>query len=332
MHKIKIQDRPGGDTEFGDFLRVSQVLKARKSPQHFKAELDGLIPREESRAMRLGTMLHMAVLEPAKFLETYTTAPIITGVPSSFVDLKEYCSALGAKPGRSIEAVVAQIKEIEPTFKTVAEKTAEIVGTRSVVSGEDWEMMKKCVDACRAHPVLGEILSAQDIIPENRVFATLEVLKGSTALNPRAKITGAQDAVIPSRKLILEFKRTFDVDPNRFIRHAYNMGWHTQAAVYQQLVSSKYGAEFQFCWVAVEATAPHAVSLIVPDEAVLDAGMMEFRSLVCKIDECAKFDSWPGPSGSFGAVMVALPKWAMDETAERHASDDVNWDAEGQEA
>jgi hypothetical protein len=42
-------------------------LLAYRSPRHFKAKLDGLVPERTSPSLSLGTLVHMAVLEPEKF-------------------------------------------------------------------------------------------------------------------------------------------------------------------------------------------------------------------------------------------------------------------------
>jgi hypothetical protein len=42
-------------------------LLAYRSPRHFKAKLDGLVPNRESASLSLGTLVHMAVLEPEEF-------------------------------------------------------------------------------------------------------------------------------------------------------------------------------------------------------------------------------------------------------------------------
>lgn len=42
-------------------------LLAYRSARHFRAKLDGLVPNRESASLSLGTLVHMAVLEPEEF-------------------------------------------------------------------------------------------------------------------------------------------------------------------------------------------------------------------------------------------------------------------------
>lgn len=52
-------------------------LLAYKTPLHFKAKIDGMIPSRESAALNLGTMVHMAVLEPEEFERVAVQEPAI---------------------------------------------------------------------------------------------------------------------------------------------------------------------------------------------------------------------------------------------------------------
>jgi len=56
-----------------DYFSASQLKALYKSPGHYQAYLDKIW--ETTKSLDLGTMIHMAILEPDKFKETYVKMP-----------------------------------------------------------------------------------------------------------------------------------------------------------------------------------------------------------------------------------------------------------------
>lgn len=320
MQKVKIVE-PGTD-----FIRVSEIIEARKSPAHFRAQMDGKVEREQTRPMLLGTMLHMALLEPKVFAKTYVTAEMLR-IPETMAELKDEIKLLGGTPkGKSKESMYEILRSLNPAFRTIDEHAREKKLT--LVNESDMEIINGAQDAAWNHPVLGPILKdKENLVCEERLYSMWEVPSGA-----RAKITGAPDGIYlkDQMDMVLEAKLTFSAQPQAFMRNAFDRGWHVQLAAYRKMVSAKYGREFKALWIAIEPKPPHVISLLVPDFAVLDAGEMEMRNLITKIDTCAKYDSWPGPSGSFGAIEVAFPEWTLKQIWEKagDSEDGPNWSVE----
>lgn len=314
MQQVKIV--PEGN----DFIRVSEIIEARRSPQHFKAMMDGNTERKVTRPMLLGSMLHMALLEPAKFLKTYTTAGML-GIPETMEELKALIKELGGTPKGTSKANMHDIlRNLKPDFRTLEERV--LADNLTLVSEEDMSIINGAQMAAWEHPVLGPILlDRENLVCEERIFTEWNVGKDT-----RAKVSGSPDGVyLNNMDMVLEAKFTFSANPQMFMRNAFDRGWHLQLAAYRKMVSAKYGREFKALWIAIEPKKPHVISLLVPDAAVLDAGEMEMRNLITTLDNCAKFNSWPGPSNSFGAVEVAFPEWTLKQIWDRAGDEEVNW-------
>ena len=262
MQKITICDF---QSEIGEFVRVSELIEARRSLLHFKLNLEKKIPRKESRAMRLGTMVHMACLEPEKFKTSYAP-PIDPTGPESMEDLKAYLKVRGVQPkGRTKAELIAQVKEVEPDFKSVEDQIKDWTMDRELVNQDDWDLVLGAKRSFDEHPVLKKLCVPSKMVTEERIFSRWTLPNGAGGY-----LTGSPDLVLPEQKMILELKRTFVVSSEAFMRNVFDRGYHLQAAAYREMVSAARGEQYTFAWVAIEAEPPHAISLFVPDEAVLD--------------------------------------------------------------
>jgi exodeoxyribonuclease VIII len=92
-----------------------------KTPAHFKAKLDGLIPDEQTPAMRLGSMIHRAILEPDA-LE---------------ISVKPEGLNLSTKEGREWKA--AQ--------------------TKTIITQDEYEAIKGMRDSVHTHPAVKRVLA-----------------------------------------------------------------------------------------------------------------------------------------------------------------------------
>jgi len=105
-----------------------------RTPAHFKAKLDGLIPDEQTPAMRLGQMIHRAILEPDA-LE---------------ISVKPEGLNLSTKEGREWKA--AQ--------------------TKTIITQDEYETIKGMRDSVHTHPAVKRVLA--NAKTEVSLFASAE--------------------------------------------------------------------------------------------------------------------------------------------------------------
>lgn len=75
-YPIKVTDLSNAEYHSLPEVSKSQLDEMARSPAHFHARcIEKLVAREETDAMRIGTALHTAVLEPERFVSDYVVRP-----------------------------------------------------------------------------------------------------------------------------------------------------------------------------------------------------------------------------------------------------------------
>jgi exodeoxyribonuclease VIII len=103
----------------------SAIASIQRSPRHFWAHQYGGLPRSgPTPAMLFGTAVHMAVLEPELFLQTYVEAPKLSKLSKAYKEAVAEIEAAGqiALPAAEIEQItgmVAAIREHETASKAL---------------------------------------------------------------------------------------------------------------------------------------------------------------------------------------------------------------------
>jgi hypothetical protein len=285
-------------------VRVSSLGDFRTSPRHWIHHQ--ITPKEETPMMALGSQVHAALLEPAKFDETYYVAEETT-LPETIEEIRDWIRARGGEPkGTKKEQVIEIARSIDPMFHTRSTWLAARQGARKLVSREDWEIIEKSVQSVHRHPFANKLMfNPEDQYRiEERMYADMPGIDFT--------LTGQPDMVNMSKRLCIEVKRSFATSAQAFAGHAYRMGYHVQAAAYTEMLSAVHGAPFGFVWVVIEANAPHSVSVFMPDDAMLDAGRLELKGIMSRLDTCLKDDRWPGPGG-FEIETISLTSWQLQE-------------------
>lgn len=131
-------DLPSGDYHAHPAISKSGLDKIARSPAHYKSWLTEL--REETTALRIGTAVHCAVLEPKRFALDYVAAP---------------------KVDRRTKDGKAQWEAFE---------TAN--AGKILLSGDEYATVANMAESARLHPAASELLSEGRA--EASVFAELE--------------------------------------------------------------------------------------------------------------------------------------------------------------
>jgi len=180
-----------------------------------------------------------------------------------------------------------------------------------IVTDAEMGSVVAAVEAVRAHPVAGNFVRSLD-------DAELAVRwqDEATGLWCKARI----DAVIRpfqySRRVHLEFKSSYTLDPRLFAAHAARMGYHGGVAFHLDGLRST-GADVapEPVMVVVESDPPYDVALFDVPDHVLRAGRELYGRLLARVAECQASGSWPGRAP--GPVEFTLPDWAYaDPTAD----------------
>ena len=224
------------------------------TPSHYAAHMAGEIKREPSKAMVLGTMAHVAVLEP-KLLDT------------AFVEKPE---------GKEGDFRTKEGKEWKAS-----------VGTTPILDADEARAVRGIRDSIAAHSAAPELLAECDtevaLFGEHR--SGLWIKGRVDAL----KVPSDNEAIIVDVKTT-----SAGADYNTFSRQAASLNYHLSAAWYCHLAGLNGVPPARFYWVVVEVAPPYAVAVyeIHPDALDLGVGMM--NDALELIAQCEDAGEWPG--------------------------------------
>jgi hypothetical protein len=225
-----------------------------KTPSHYAAHMAGETKREPSRAMLLGTMAHLAVLEPAKLDTAFVEKP--EGKEGDFrtKEGKEWKAKMGATP---------------------------------ILDQDEARAVRGIRDSIAAHDAAKALLAGCD--SEVAMFAEHRTglwIKGRV---DALKVESDNEAVIVDVKTT-----SAGADYNTFSRQAASLNYHVSAAWYCHLAGLNGLPPARFYWIAVEVAPPYAVAVyeIHPDALDLGVGMM--NDALELIAQCEDAGVWPG--------------------------------------
>jgi hypothetical protein len=256
-------------------LSYSDLVWLNKSPIHF-LNRDKL--RKETEAMRKGTLLHMGVLEPEKFKNSYAIEP--------------HCMPDGTEINRRVKA-----------HREYLEGWKQTMEGRIFLRQEDMDSLICMLNALATHKYA------------RRYFTGGEAEKEAFGEYEGVKIKGKCDYItkIPGLGLVIsDLKKTQDASPKGFERSIYNYSYQLQAYMYHRLFKAD-----SFFFVAIEDTgidgfAP--IGIYRASDVLLEKGEQMFKKLIEKYKQCEEMKVWPGYTEDFAEI--SLPAWAIGSNDE----------------
>jgi hypothetical protein len=241
-----------------DTTRISKsgLDLINKSPAHYyQRYLSGQHEEKSSKALEIGSAVHMAVLEPELFAETYAIYPELDRRTKAgkeafeaFIEQNANKAFLSASDFQQCLALAESVKSHEKAAKLLESGKAE-----QTITWDDLETGAPC----KARP---------DFVTERM---------GST--------------------FIVDLKTTEDASPRAFSRSAYKYRYHVQAAFYLDGYEQAHGVTPEaFIFVAVEKTPPYLVACYVYGPEELNLARATYRANLATYLECLNSQSWPG--------------------------------------
>lgn len=131
------------------------------------------------------------------------------------------------------------------------------------------------------------------------------------------------DFIHDSRSHLNDHKATADANPEKFGKHAYDLGYHRRAAWYLEGAEQVFGKRPDHYWfVNQEVKAPYLTSVVELDESALEAGWQENERAAKLFVKCLERNEWPGyrhrdqPDRDL-AFKVGMPPWAYIQIDQR---------------
>ncbi len=223
-----------------------------RSPAHYIASKSE--PRVETPAMRTGTMLHLAILEPDVFGNTYAVQP---------------------KFDRRTKQGKADAEEWATTF----------AGFQPITDTE-YDSVMRAAEAVRNHPACAFLFKKG--VAEQSVFAN------DPETGVLVKARPDWQAQCGDLRINCDLKSTEDARFVNFQRSAFNYGYAQQPAFYSDVCEwAGLPKPDSWFFLVLEKAAPYGVMLYEPDAEFIDYGRRKYREALNTYAECLKSGKWP---------------------------------------
>lgn len=257
-----------------------RVIHAR-TPAHLRKTWDE--QDKPSLALVLGTLIHGLVLEPQ------TPLPRIAIVPDTYTVPADAKPAKGAPGPGEVVAWNNRAKWCRD-WRALQEAAGKIV-----LDAEDMATVRECAEAVGQCAEASELLRTSAHRESTLVWET----EARTPCKARLDAWG-EDA------LIVDIKTTTDASPSGFARHAYDLGYHLQAAWYVDGLEALTGWMASFYFVAVEKDS-RLVTVHHATNDFLQRGREAYGRALEQFEHAWQSGVWPGYAP--GIHDLDVPEW-----------------------
>jgi hypothetical protein len=243
-----------------------------KSPRHLRAEL--VHPRAETDAMREGTALHVAVLEPQSFPLQYVRSEKFDRRTKA--GKEGWAAFCAAHPGKiALEA-------------------------------DDFDRITAMRDEVLSHPVASRLLSLAterelSLVWDEDPDAWENGTTPANAVRCKARIDADTGE---SHGMLLDLKRCEDASPSAMRYTIRTRGYHRQGAKYLRGSSAHGRVRDAFVLIVVEPKYPHDVNTRFLGEDSLRLGARQCQRLLREYRDCLTSGQWPGYSTELAQIDV----------------------------
>lgn len=256
----------------GDKTAISSsgLKSLNKSPKHFYSDyILGVKEKKESPALRMGSAIHMAVLEEERFNNSYR-------IMRDFGDLRK-------KENR------------EQRDKFLNDHPDNI----SFISLEEFEIIQAITNSVKANKYAMKLLEG----------AKTEVSGYFRDPETGLKCKIRPDIFCPDFRALPDLKSTQDASLRSFQNDAWKYGYFIQMAFYSFGIEQITGRKPEMpCFIVVEKQPPFDCVVYAADEGFMNRGEMTVRKLLNLLSDCLNENHWPGYYPD-GVGSLSLPSW-----------------------
>ncbi len=260
-----------------DAANVSTIKGMNRTAKHCKWDMEH---PKHSEEMDVGSAVHVAILEPARFDQQFFLAPEFDARTKEGKETKAQAETAAA--GR----ILLRPADGDYAAKEIAASVWGHKGARRLL-----QMPGQC-----------------------------EVCALWRDEESGLMCKGRFDKLIPSaawkgkRPIIVELKTTRDAREWQFGKDALNLGYAAQASYYSHAVKLLTGEAPIHVIIAMENYGPWAVAAWSLDDEALQTGMLQWRKWLNDFAKAKASGQWPGYAEE--VKVLRLPAWATKETEE----------------
>jgi hypothetical protein len=107
---------------------------------------------------------------------------------------------------------------------------------------------------------------------------------------------------------LADLKVTAVIDPHAWVRIAYRLKYHWQAALYLDIMTAATGNYHEhFFFIVVENKPPHHVMVYETPASVIEQGRAEYKAALMQVKACRDADYWPTSTGE--VQVMEFERW-----------------------
>jgi hypothetical protein len=168
---------------------------------------------------------------------------------------------------------------------------------KDLITEDQFALITNMLNSVKSHSLAGSIFDYG--LPERSViFDQLDI-----------ECKARFDWLRLDKNVIVDVKTTVDARPEKFKKHAYDLGYHVQAYWYSKAYEAVTGKTPKYFIVVVESVPPHGVIVYQADPVFLELGGMDAREMLLKYQECQKTGIWEGYEVIKGGTPLTLPSY-----------------------
>ncbi|HAB99717.1 MAG TPA: hypothetical protein DCE71_07850 [Parachlamydiales bacterium] len=295
------------DRENYTVISPSKLACLRESPKLYKRRYIDKID-DTTKSMEFGTMVHMAILEPVRFMREYRTLPKVTETNDlSQNQLKEMCRSLelpvSGKKSELIERIRTKVY-LEPQLD---EMTKELEGQNlQIISHDQYFDVMNIVEEINNDPKIGNWLKIAE--KEQKGY----IQDPQTGL----VMSFMSDAFLSvgNVDIIIDFKVTTHWNEFQFESNLFNNSFHLLAAAYSWALSEINNRDYShFVFVAIEPKPPYRIRKYNIDFGCLEAGKSELRFYLDEMSRRLKTNDWTEDKSETDIKTVTLKPFQWEK-------------------
>lgn len=273
------------------------------SPAQGKAFLEGKSKQVETPQMRLGSLLHLFVLEPEVASRSVVVAQPCCAVLKSGAN-KGLCCGNAASHTNGVGWFCGTHKASEP----------DVVQATNYITEQELETINGMVSSIRSSTA-GEFLSMEADTECTMVF---EGLHGFD-------MKGRADWLSKDRNILLDIKKVQGGAANLAScqQKIASYGYHRQMAIYRMGVELTTGCRPKTCgWIFVEESYPYDTNVVIALDQDLEIGLAEVDEALSRYRSAVDSDVFPGYNRKGEVSLGGLPEYYKRRFVQERASND----------
>jgi len=264
-----------------------------ETPRHYQKGISTIDPE----VARIGTLIHLALLEP-EFLFSKLVVP-----PSGSRVLKEV-KAKWALFWERMDKNGFLARPLEEVLKLKVDDYHTAYNDKCIpASVDDVRMCKRIQETIGEYPSYKEKVEGDKEV-SGHVGIDWDVMEVRCKVRP--------DVRNSARGYLTDVKTVSDID--MFERNFFKLGYHISAAFYLDLANILDGGCYEkFYFLVIEKKEPYSIMLykVNIDDQLIDLGRTSYELGVSRFVDCTRSGKWPGYVEETRPIVV--PKWMLKD-------------------